>query len=192
MRLNVWFRHVAGVLGVVLWAGAAAGGDGASVLAGYRLQPGDILTISVWKEPELQAEVIIRPDGALSFALAGDVKGAGRTVEEVREDIQTRIRKLIPDGVVTVAAKAVVGYRIYVVGKVNRPGDFPINRPTDVMQAISLAGGVTPFAESDSIRVLRRDSDRVVSIPFHYTQVEHGRHLEQNILLQGGDTVVVP
>ncbi len=159
---------------------------------GYRLQPGDVLQVMVWKETELQGEVIIRPDGYLSFALAGDVPAAGRTVEELRADLETRLRKLMPDAVVTVSTKVLVGNRIYVIGKVARPGDFPIVRPTDVMQALSLAGGATPFADTDAIRVLRRVGAREITIPFRYSEVERGRRLDQNIILQSGDTVVVP
>jgi polysaccharide export outer membrane protein len=160
--------------------------------AAYRLQPGDQLLVNAWKEQELQSEVLVRPDGGISFPLAGDVAAAGRSVEELRADLEARLGKFIPDVVVTVSVKAVSGNRIYVLGKVNRPGDYVMARPTDVMQSLSLAGGTTPFAEVDSIRVLRRESGKLRAIEFHYTDVERGRRLEQNVMLQGGDTVVVP
>lgn len=163
-----------------------------TVGAGYRLQPGDVLQVVVWKETDLQSEVLIRPDGGISFALAGDLQAAGRTTEEVRGDLETRVRKLIPDAVVTVQVKAVTGNRVFVIGKVNRPGDFALIRPIDVMQALSLAGGTTPFADTNAIRVLHRDGSRQTAVHFHYSDVAKGRHLEQNILLQSGDTVVVP
>jgi polysaccharide export outer membrane protein len=159
---------------------------------GYKLQPGDLLQINVWKETDLQSEVLIRPDGGISFALAGDVPAAGRTTDELRAELQVRVRKLVPDAVVTVAVKAANGNRIYVVGKVNRPGDFGLNRPIDVLQAISLAGGATPFANTDGIRVLHRDGLQQQSFRFRYSDVIRGRNLSQNILLQSGDTVVVP
>jgi polysaccharide biosynthesis/export protein len=158
----------------------------------YLLQPGDIVQVVVWKEQELQGDVLIRPDGGLSFPLAGDVAAAGRTVEAVRADIEQRIRHYIPDGVVTVAVKQVNGNRIFVIGKVNRPGDFQLTRPTDVVQALSLAGGMTVFADANAIRVLHRDHGRLTSIPFRYSDIEKGQHLEQNVLLQSGDTVIVP
>lgn len=158
----------------------------------YRLQPGDVLQISVWKEQDLQSEVLIRPDGGVSFPLAGDVAAAGRTVDEVRADLATRIQHYIPDAAVTVALKASTGNKVYVVGKVNRPGEFSFNRPIDVMQAISLAGGMTPFANADHIRIMRHDGAQITTLRFRYSQVAHGKHLEQDVQLKSGDTVVVP
>jgi polysaccharide biosynthesis/export protein len=165
---------------------------GPGVNEGYLLHPGDTLVISVWKETELQGEVLVRPDGRISFALAGELEAAGQTVADVARMLEERVRKYIPDAVVTVSVKAVTGNRVYVIGKVNRPGDFPLVGPLDVMQALSLAGGTTPFADTGSIRVLRRSGDRQTSIAFHYKDVARGRKLNQNILLQSGDTVVVP
>ena len=159
---------------------------------GYKLRPGDMLQISVWKETDLQGEVLIRPDGGISFALAGELEAAGRTVAELTSMLESKIRKFIPDAVVTVTVKAAGGNRIYVIGKVTRPGDFPLIGPIDVVQALTLAGGSTPFANTNGIRILRRDGDREVSIPFRYSDIEHGRRLYQNILLKNGDTVVVP
>jgi polysaccharide export outer membrane protein len=162
------------------------------VSAQYVLQPGDLLQVAVWKETELTAEVLIRPDGGMSFPLAGDLQAAGHTVAELTAMLEERIRRLEPDAVVTVVVKAPTGNRVYVIGKVNKPGDFALNRPIDVMQALSLAGGATPYADTNAIRILRRDGDRQVSIPFRYSDVAHGRKLNQNILLRSGDTVVVP
>ncbi len=158
----------------------------------YRLQPGDVLTVSTWKEADLQGEVVIRPDGDLSFPLAGEVRAAGQTVDQVRTEIESRLRRFVPEAVVSVLLKLPQGYRIYVIGKVNKPGDFMLNRPTDVMQALALAGGATPFADVDDIKILRRDAGRQTAISFHYSDVSRGKSLHQNVVLQGGDTVVVP
>jgi polysaccharide export outer membrane protein len=179
------------LLGLLIAGGSAVWGA-EPVPDGYKLQPGDVLIVSVWKETDLQNDVVIRPDGGMSFALAGEVHAAGHTVAELTSLLETRVRKFIPDAVVTVSVKSATGNRVYVIGKVNHPGDFPLNRPTDVMQALSLAGGATPFANTNKIRILRRDGARQSSIAFRYSDVEHGRRLEQNILLQSGDTVVVP
>ncbi len=128
----------------------------------------------------------------MSFALAGELPAAGHTVAELTAMLEQRIRKYEPDAVVTVSVKAASGNRVYVIGKVNHPGDFPITGPTDVVQALSLAGGATPYADTNAIRILRRDGDHQTAISFRYGDIEHGRKLDQNILLQSGDTVVVP
>ena len=176
----------------MLLASAVLAAEPLPPVAAYRLQPGDVLTVDVWKEKELQQEVLIRPDGGITFPLAGDLVAAGRSVEDLRGDLAARLNHYIPDAVVTVGVKAVAGNRVYVIGKVNRAGDYMLVRPTDVMQALSLAGGMTPFADSNSIKVLRRDNGKERAFEFRYGDVEQGRRLEQNILLQGGDTVVVP
>lgn len=158
----------------------------------YRLRPGDVLTVAVWKETDLQGDVLVRPDGGMSFALAGELAVGGHSVADVTAMLEQRIRKYIPDAVVTVAVKSTAGNRVYVIGKVNRPGDFPLLGPIDVMQALTLAGGATPFADTSDIRILRREEGRQKALVFHYGEVERGRRLDQNILLQSGDTVVVP
>jgi polysaccharide export outer membrane protein len=158
----------------------------------YRIQPGDLLIVSVWKEQDLQSEVLVRPDGGLSFPLVGDIAAAGRTIEDLRVTMIERLRKFIPDPAVTIAVKQLGGNRIYVLGKVNRPGEFLFSRPIDVMQALSLAGGATSFAALDDIQILRREPRGQTALRFRYSEVEQGRKLEQNILLRSGDTVVVP
>ena len=158
----------------------------------YLIQPGDVLYVSVWKEKELQEEVLVRPDGGLSFPLARDIQATGHTVEEVRQLIETGLKRYIPDPAVSVAVKQIGSNFIYVIGKVNRPGQFPFSKPVDVMQALALAGGATPYAKVNDIRILQRGAGGQKSLQFHYNDVEKGRDLEQNILLKSGDTVVVP
>jgi polysaccharide export outer membrane protein len=166
--------------------------DLGAITDGYNLRPGDVLQVSVWKETDLQAEVLIRPDGGMTFPLAGELEAAGHTVAELTSMLESRIRKYIPDAVVTVTVKTIAGNRIFVIGKVNRPGDFPLMGPLDVMQALTLAGGATAFADLNAIRVLRRDGDHQISIKFRYSEVASGHRLDQNIVLKNGDTVVVP
>lgn len=158
----------------------------------YLIQAGDTLAISVWKESDLQAEVLVRSDGGISFPLAGDLIAAGRTVTEVRGDLVTRLQEYVPGAVVTVAIKHIGGNRIYVLGRVNRPGEYEFSQPIDVMQALSLAGGATAFASLNDIKVLRRENGEQTSMRFRYADVAKGRHLERNIVLRSGDTVVVP
>jgi polysaccharide export outer membrane protein len=158
----------------------------------YQLQAGDILEVSVWKETDLQKEVLIRPDGGFTFPLAGEIDARGKSVENVRSILTDRLQKYIPAPVVTVAVKSIGGNRVYVLGKVMRAGDFPLSNPLDVMQAISLAGGTTPYAAINDIVILRRQNGRQQAFTFKYSDVARGHNLAQNIQLESGDTVVVP
>lgn len=178
-------------------ADAVAGSPGAASPApavglDYRLQPGDVLTISVWKEKDLETEVLVRPDGGLTFPLAGEIRAEGQTVAAVRQALVERLKRYIPDPVVTVSVKLIGGNHVYVIGKVSRPGEFPFSRPLDVMQALSLAGGTTPYAALNDIVILRRDNGVQRALPFRYADIAHGRNLGQNVILESGDTVVVP
>lgn len=159
---------------------------------GYEIQPGDLLHISVWKEEGLDQEVLVRPDGGLSFPLAGDLNAVSKTVEELRREITDRLARFIPNLVVTVAVRQINGNKIYVIGQVNRPGEFVMNPRVDVMQALSIAGGMTAFASANDVFVLRRQDGRQVALPFRFQDVVRGRNLDQNIVLESGDVVVVP
>lgn len=159
---------------------------------GYLIGPEDVLHITVWKEEELDREVVVRPDGKISFPLVGSVQAAGRTTEEVQREITERLKKYIPDPVATVAVKTVSGYKVYVLGKVNNPGEFTVGRYVDVLQALTLAGGLNPYASEGGIKILRRKNGKQIALPFDYEEVEEGENLAQNILLKSGDIVVVP
>jgi polysaccharide export outer membrane protein len=159
----------------------------------YTVQPGDLLEVSVWKEEDLQRDVLVRPDGRFSFPLAGDIVATGKTVEQLRAELAAALQKYIPDLVVTVTVKEIRGNKVYVIGQVKQPGEFIVNPRVDVMQALSMAGGTTPYAALNDIMVLRRNADGAQrAISFAYKDVEKGRSLEQNIVLQSGDVVVVP
>jgi polysaccharide biosynthesis/export protein len=158
----------------------------------YTVQAGDLLTVTVWKETDLTGDVLVRPDGGISFPLVGDLVARGKTVDQLRKEITDRLVRYLPSPVVTVAVKLIGGNHIYVVGKVQRPGEYPIVRSVDVMQALSLAGGTTPYAALNSIVILHRENGREQAFRFRYSEVARGRELSQNILLQSGDTVVVP
>jgi len=163
-----------------------------AVDTGYQIGPEDILEISVWKEEGLKKEVLVRPDGGVSFPLVGEIQAVGKTAGQLQKEITQRLDKFIPDPVVSVSLLKVVGNKIYVIGKVNRPGEFPAGRYVDVLQALSMAGGLTPYAAENDIKVLRKENGKDVVLPFRYSQVQKGQDLEQNIILKSGDTVVVP
>ena len=172
-------------------AAAAQQAETSAVLR-YEVQPSDRLQVSVWKEPDLTQEVIVRPDGAFSFPLVGEVNAVGKTVEEIRRELVQQLSRVIQDAVVTVAVLEIRGNKIYVIGQVVRPGEFIVNPRVDVIQALSLAGGTTPFASPSEIFVLRRDGAQQRRLPFNFEAVVRGRDLEQNVLLRSGDVVVVP
>lgn len=164
-----------------------------AVDVGYKLRAGDIVNVSVWQEPGLEQLVLVRPDGGISFPLAGDLKAEGLTVDELGKSLKSKLTRYIPDPVVTVTLQEIPGNRVYVVGRVNKPGDFPIiSRDLTVMQAISIAGGLSPFAKEKKIRILRQVDGKEQSFPFDYKQAIRGEGLSQNIRLQPGDVVVVP
>lgn len=163
-----------------------------SVDLDYLLSPEDVLEISVWKEESLTKQVVVRPDSAFSFPLVGDVSVVGKTVADVREEIRERLKKYIPEPVVSVSLLKVTGYKIYVIGRVNKPGEFVTGRFVDVLQALAMAGGLTPFAAENDIRILRRVDGKEYVRQFRYADVRKGQNLEQNVLLRSGDTVVVP
>jgi polysaccharide export outer membrane protein len=159
----------------------------------YALQPGDILEILVWKEEDLTKEVLIRPDGGISFPLAGDIVASGRTVDQLRTELMARLGRFIPDLDVTVLLKEVKGNKIYVIGQVSKPGEFVVNPQVDVVQALTMAGGTTAFASLSSIFILRRTGNgEQTRMDFDFAALTKGRDLQQNIMLQSGDVVVVP
>ena len=165
---------------------------GAQAPDGYDVKPGDMLNISVWGEAELQGDVLVAPDGAFSFPLVGHVDARGRTAAELQQTVTERLGAYIAAPVVNVSIVQVNGNKIYVIGQVNGPGEFVMNPAVDVLQALSMAGGTTPFAALDDIRILRRSPSGQAALPFRYSEVLRGRNLEQNIQLQSGDVVVVP
>jgi polysaccharide export outer membrane protein len=158
----------------------------------FSLGPEDILEISVWKDEALTRQVVVRPDGWISFPLIGDIRAAGRTVEELRQEIQARIKAYVPDAPVTVMVMQVGSPKVYVVGKVAKPGVYIMGEPMRVMQVLAMAGGATPFADKGDILVIREDNNNQIIYSFNYDKVAKGKELEQNINLKPGDTVVVP
>lgn len=160
----------------------------------YKVNPGDVLEVFVWNEEAITRQVIVRPDGFLSLPLAGEVKAGGRTVVEVQDGIKAGLAKYLKDEpVVTVSVYQMNGNIVYVLGKVNRPGAFPVAGRVDVTQALAWAGGLNTFADSNDIKVLRRAPDgSQIALDFNYSAVTKGKKLESNVILRAGDVVVVP
>lgn len=162
-------------------------------LSDYLIKPGDVLHISVWLESDLdREEVLVRPDGGITFPLAGDIQAAGKTVAALNTEISAKVAGYIREAVVTVAIKAISGNSVYVVGEVTKPGAYVMNPTLDVLQALALAGGTTPYASQGNIIVLRREGEGQRAISFDYKAIKKGANLDQNITLQAGDVVLVP
>lgn len=158
----------------------------------YKLKEGDSLQVSVWGEETLQKDVKVLPDGSISFPLAGRVDVVDATTAEVEKRITEKLKAYLPDPQVTVVVTNIEGNRIFVLGKVLKPGSVLLNGPTTVLQALSLAGGMDKFAELGSIKVLRNGPNGQIVMPVNYNALIRGQDLSSNILLKTGDTVLVP
>ena len=159
---------------------------------GYHIGPGDILEISVWKEESLSREVIVPPDRIITFPLIGDINIATMTVTDLRQEVSKRLQDFVPEATVTVMLRQINALKAYVIGKVNKPGIFPIDLETTIMQVLAMAGGLNPFAADSKIYILRHENGVMKKIPFDYHEVEKGKNLVQNIILKRGDVIVVP
>jgi len=158
----------------------------------YLVQPGDILHISVWREEDMQLEVLVKPDGAFTIPLAGEIVAADKSVYEIGLEISVKLNQYMPDQAVSVAVKQPLGNKIYVIGKVNKPGPVLMDRPLDVTQALSTAGGLTRFASPGNIKIIRRINSKQKVYYFDFGDIEDGEDLHQNILLKSGDVIIVP
>lgn len=158
----------------------------------YLIGPGDVVEISVWKDESLSRELVVPPDGVISFPLIGDIQTEFMTVDALRKKVSKLLAAYVPDATVTVILRQINSLKAYVIGKVNKPGQYGISLDTTVMQILSIAGGINPFASEDKIHILRRKKNITIKIPFNYSQVLKGNNLEQNIVLQRGDVIVVP
>ena len=159
---------------------------------GYTLNPGDVIVISVWKEEGLDREVLVLPDGTITFPLAGTILASGLTADELQGELVERIKAYIADPVVTVSVKAILGNKFFVVGQVNKPGEFVVGHYTSVMQLLSMAGGLTPYASEDDILIIRHENGKAERLAFRYGDVKRGKALETDLILKPGDVVVVP
>ncbi len=158
----------------------------------FHIGPGDVLEISVWKDPNLSRKMVVPPDGIIAFPLIDSININNLTVADLKKIISQKLSDYVPDATVTVMLVEINSLKAFVIGKVNRPGEFPITLETNVMQVLAQAGGLTPFASGGNIKILRQKANRITKIPFDYGDVEKGKNLEQNIILQPGDVIVVP
>lgn len=191
-----WFGSHAPATATATSAGAApaaAAGSGAAVRQDYVIGAGDVLDIDVWKQPEISRTLPVRPDGRITLPLVGAIQASGRTPAQLQDSIAAKLTAYVSTPVVTVMVAKVESRRFSVLGAVLRPGAYPLPGPTRMLEALAQAGGFTPFANPDRIELLREESDgHLQKLSFNYSAVVQGRDVDQDRLLQPGDTIVVP
>jgi polysaccharide export outer membrane protein len=158
----------------------------------YVIGPEDELIISVWKEPDISRNVPVRPDGKISLALLNDVQATGRTPMQLGSDITDKLKNFISEPQVTVIVARINSQRIFIVGEVPRTGSYTLLPNMTAVDAISSAGGFTPFAKRTKIYILRKENGKMTSIPFNYKEVVKNRKSDQDVVLKPGDRIVVP
>jgi polysaccharide export outer membrane protein len=174
-------------------ADAAARAATVTPAANYIIGPDDVLSVVFWRDKDMSGDVVVRPDGKISLPLMNDVQAGGLTPSQLRDAVNTMARQYVEDPNVTVVVKEIKSRKVFITGMVEKPGPYPLNGPTSVVQLISVAGGLKEFTDGKKILIMRTDrSGRQSAHLFNYQKVVAGKNLEQNIELQPGDTVVVP
>ncbi|HBG04835.1 MAG TPA: hypothetical protein DDY22_04620 [Geobacter sp.] len=191
-----WWREAASLLGL---APDPRPGETAEPAPGrplraqdYVIGSGDLLGISVWRDENLTRSVVVLPDGRISFPLVGELVAGGKTVSQLKRELEGKLTRYISDAGLTVEVKQSNSMVVYIIGRVNAPGRQMMGDSTNVLQALAMAGGLNPYASKSDLKVFRRQGGKTTVFPFDYREVVEGRHLETNIELQRGDVVIVP
>jgi len=193
---TIFILLVAGVFFCPIWQAMAATDDTKEdkipAEDKYVIGPADILEIHVWREPDLSRTIPVRPDGKITLPLLNDVQASGLTPLELKARIEKGLAKFVESPTVSVAVQEIHSKNIFVFGQVESPGQYPLQKDLTVLQALSLAGGFAEWADKGDIIVLRKENGRQRRIKFDYKNVSKGKHLERNIFLRPGDTIIVP
>jgi polysaccharide biosynthesis/export protein len=158
----------------------------------YLIGADDVLDVNVWKEQELTRTLQVRPDGKISMPLLNDIQAAGLTPTQLAQAITEKLKKYLTSPQVTVMVTQINSQRVYVTGEVTRPGAYPVLPGMTILQAITSAGGLTPFANTKKIFLMRIENGVQAKYPFSYKEVLDGRRAEENLKVRAGDTIVVP
>jgi polysaccharide biosynthesis/export protein len=173
-------------------AAAPALPAGVTTPPGYVIGPDDQLAIVYWREKDMSADVVVRPDGMISLPLLNDIPASGLTPEQLRVAITTGATKFVEEPTVSIVVKAINSRKVYITGQVGKPGPYPLSGPTTVLQLIATAGGVAEYADKSKIVVIRNEGGKQTTFRFNYSDVMKGKNLSQNIELKPGDSVLVP
>ena len=179
------------LLGLVVLPGSASA-QAPVQDSSYKIGPNDVLNIFVWKEPELTRDVTVMPDGKITYPLIGEIMAQGQTASELKKVITDKLQNFVTAPEVTVIVKESRSQVLYAIGKLTKPGPYPLAPGMTVMQALSAAGGFTEWADTKNILIVRREGGKETQLHFNYKEFTSGENLQQNILLKPGDTIVVP
>lgn len=166
--------------------------SGTEAQAEYVIGLGDQLQIMVWKEPELAQAMSVRIDGRISLPLIGDVQAAGKTIRDLKKVLEEKYAAVIAEPAVSVMLTQSKSWRYYIIGQIKQPGEFPIDFPITVLQAIAKSGGFLEWAKTDRISIVRRESGQEIIVPFNYEALVNGQNLQQNAMVKPGDTIIIP
>jgi polysaccharide biosynthesis/export protein len=158
----------------------------------YVIGPGDVLSVNVWRESEISQKLVVRPDGMITMPLVGDIPAKGQTPEQLGEVISKKLESVLTSPHVSVIVTEVHSKFYVVVGQVAKPGEYPLTRPTTVLEAVSQAGGFRDFAKTGKMYVLHMENGKRVRVPFNYKRVVKGKNPQQDIEVSSGDAIVVP
>ena len=159
----------------------------------YKIGAGDILEITIWKEPDLsREEVLVRTDGKISFPLLNDVQAAGLTPLEMKGNMETGLKEFISTPFVTITVTSPDSQRIYILGEVLNTGEYPLTKNLTVLQAFALAGGFTEWASKKEIILMRKEGGKEKIYRINYKNIIKGKELSQNLKLKADDTIIVP
>lgn len=174
---------------------APAATNGAPIVgpqsAAFRIGPEDVLDVQIWKNPELSRVVPVRPDGMISLPLVNDIRAAGLTPIELRQQITQKLSEFVPSPEVSVIVREVHSVKVAVVGAVRMPGHYEVNSAATVLELIARAQGLTEFADRGRIVILRQNGTATQRIPFNYRNVAEGSE-QDNFYVHPGDIIVVP
>jgi len=190
--LGVWLAPASAEMQQARQVGGSPAGSTATLPADYVIGPEDVLGVLFWRDQDMSGDVTVRPDGAITLPLIGDVAAAGLKPEALAEQVRAAAAKYISDPNVTIVVRQINSRKAFITGEVATPGSYPLSGPRTVMQLIALAGGLTEYADAKNITIVRVENGQTRSYRFNYRDVAKGKNLQQNIALQPGDMVIVP
>ncbi len=158
----------------------------------YKVGIGDVLEIITWKEPDFSRDVIVRVDGKISFPLLDDIDAAGRTTKEIKDELTEKLKLYVTTPVVSVSVKLAESQKIYIIGEIMQPGEYPLVKRLTVIQALAMAKGFTEWASKSDIALIRTENGNQRIIPIDYDAIADGEDPDSNVVLKADDIILVP